>query len=257
MASTPELIQFQYSHFNEKARWALDFKAVPHRRTNLLPGPHAFTTLRATGRTEVPILRLDGITQAGSAAIIDLLETRYPDAPLYPRDAGQRERALEVQGYFDDTVGVLVRRALFANLLSEGAYVCDTFADGRSSWVKRVYRSCFPLVGPAMKRGMGIAGPDSIEHAMAGTREALDFVAKHASDGNPLVGDAFSVADLAAASLLAPAVMPIDSPMRLPSPLPAVLTEWLERWADHPGAEWVRAQYREHRRAGAAEILPA
>jgi glutathione S-transferase len=38
--STPELLQFPYSNFNEKARWAFDWKGVPHRRTNLLPGPH-------------------------------------------------------------------------------------------------------------------------------------------------------------------------------------------------------------------------
>jgi hypothetical protein len=28
----PILVQFRFSHFNEKARWALDYKGVPHRR---------------------------------------------------------------------------------------------------------------------------------------------------------------------------------------------------------------------------------
>ena len=32
-----ELLQFPYSHFNEKARWALDFKGLRHVRTSLLP----------------------------------------------------------------------------------------------------------------------------------------------------------------------------------------------------------------------------
>jgi hypothetical protein len=35
---TPVLFQFTYSHFNEKARWALDLKHVPHVRHSLLPG---------------------------------------------------------------------------------------------------------------------------------------------------------------------------------------------------------------------------
>jgi hypothetical protein len=35
-----ELIQFRYSPYNEKVRWALDFKRVPHVRRSLLPGPH-------------------------------------------------------------------------------------------------------------------------------------------------------------------------------------------------------------------------
>lgn len=32
---------FPASHYNEKARWALDLKAVPHDRVSLLPGPPA------------------------------------------------------------------------------------------------------------------------------------------------------------------------------------------------------------------------
>ena len=38
-----ELYQFNFSTFNEKARWALDYKHVPHRKTTLLPGPHIRT----------------------------------------------------------------------------------------------------------------------------------------------------------------------------------------------------------------------
>jgi glutathione S-transferase len=35
-----ELHQFPSSHFNEKARWALDYKGLEHSRLNYLPGPH-------------------------------------------------------------------------------------------------------------------------------------------------------------------------------------------------------------------------
>ena len=34
------LHQFRYSHFNEKVRWALDFKGIAHERVSELPGPH-------------------------------------------------------------------------------------------------------------------------------------------------------------------------------------------------------------------------
>ena len=33
------LHQFPFSHFNERARWGLDWKRVAHRRQNHLPGP--------------------------------------------------------------------------------------------------------------------------------------------------------------------------------------------------------------------------
>ena len=57
-----ELIQFPYSHYNEKVRWALDHKRVPHRRRNLLPGPHAFLVKRLSSQTQVPLLRLGDLT---------------------------------------------------------------------------------------------------------------------------------------------------------------------------------------------------
>ena len=34
----PVLWHFTFSHFAEKARWALDFKGVPHVRRALVPG---------------------------------------------------------------------------------------------------------------------------------------------------------------------------------------------------------------------------
>ena len=45
----PVLWQFKYSHYNEKARWALDFKRIPHRRRSLLPGLHIPPILWMTG----------------------------------------------------------------------------------------------------------------------------------------------------------------------------------------------------------------
>ena len=86
----PVLWQFTYSHFNEKARWALDFKQVPHVRRSLLPGPHGVRIRRMTGQTAVPVLELDGRMIHDSTRIIAALEEAYPDPPLYPRDEAER-----------------------------------------------------------------------------------------------------------------------------------------------------------------------
>jgi glutathione S-transferase len=51
-----ELLQFRHSPYNEKVRWALDLKRVPHTRRSLLPGPHVATVRRLTGRTHTPVL---------------------------------------------------------------------------------------------------------------------------------------------------------------------------------------------------------
>lgn len=247
------LLQFPYSHFNEKARWAFDFKRVPHRRKSLLPGPHAPFVQRLTGQTAVPIVREGEDLIVGSGAIIDMLEKRYPDPPLYPADAAARRRALEIQQWFDDDVGPCVRRALFSVLLGEPDYVCSMFTEERSGLTRIFYRSTFPLAKGMMKKGMGITGPVAVEEAYKKTAEALDFVAAESAHTGYLAGGAFSVADLAAAALLGPAVAPPDTPMDLPKPRPEALEQWLERWAAHPGAAWVTSVYRRHRPASAEQ----
>jgi glutathione S-transferase len=83
--------------------------------------------------------------------------------------------------------------------------------------------------------------------AFEATEAALALVAKRSRETGYLVGDAFSIADLCAAALLAPSANPGDSPMEQPLPRPAKLASWLMRWNDHPGVAWVREMYRAHR----------
>jgi glutathione S-transferase len=239
-----ELLQFPYSHYNEKVRWALDHKRLPHVRTSYLPGPHAMTMLRLTRQTQTPVLRLEGAVIHGSARIIDELEQRFPDHPLYPSNPADRKKALEVQLWFDEDVGPKVRRGVFAALLQEPDYVCGMFSENRSDFVRSLYRRLFPLTRTIMKKSMGIAGSASVEEAYEGTHRGFEMVASNAGEGGYLVGGQFTIADLTAASLLAPAVMPADSPMALPEPKPQRLREWLARWSDHTGAAWVRERYR-------------
>src|SRR5207244_470877 len=117
LVGRPVLWQFTYSHFNEKARWALDFKGVPHVRRSLLPGPHAVKIRRMTGQSAVPVLELDGRAIHDSSRIIAALEEAYPDPPLYPRDQADRRRAIELEDFLDDELGPHIRRYAFYLLL--------------------------------------------------------------------------------------------------------------------------------------------
>lgn len=242
-----ELLQFLYSHYNEKVRWALDYKGLPHSRISYLPGPHAFTMLRLTRQTQTPVMRIDGTIVHGSARIIDELEKRFPEHPLYPADPDERKRALELASWFDEEIGPKVRRGVFMALLQEPDYVCGMFSEDRTPLVRSMYRRMFPLTRAVMKTSMGIAGAASIEDAYEWTRRGFDRVAAEAGENGYLVGSHFTVADLTAASLLAPAVMPPDSPMALPDPKPQRLRDWLARWSEHPGAKWVVERFQNDR----------
>src|SRR5207247_715861 len=84
--NTPLLWHIPLSHYNEKVRWALDYKGIAHRRQVLGPD-YLIRAWRATGQGKLPILFLEGRAIADSTRIIAALEERYPEPPLYPRDA--------------------------------------------------------------------------------------------------------------------------------------------------------------------------
>ena len=130
---------------------------------------------------------------------------------------------------------------------SEPDQLCRTFSEGKPAWSSALYRAAFPLTRPLIARANGVVDPANVERAFARSEAALELVAREAGPDGQLVGEAFSLADLVCAALLAPLVS-LDHPdMRTPSPCPASLAAFHARFAAHPGVAWVRAQYRLHR----------
>jgi glutathione S-transferase len=248
-----ELLQFRFSHYNEKARWALDYKGIAHSRRSLLPGLHILPVLRASRQRQVPVLRDGGEVIPGSAAIADYLERRQPAPPLYPADPAERARALEIQRWFDEEIGPIVRVAFFVEVLPDGRYAPSLFTGGTGALGRAAYGAMFPGIRAVMRRDMRLTAERAAD-GLARGREAFDFVVQHAGPSGYLVGNRFTIADLAAAALLSPAVLPDEFPYLPPRPYGAALTSWLARWADHPGAAWVREMYRRHRGTSAETI---
>jgi glutathione S-transferase len=239
-----ELFQFAGSHFNEKARWGLDWKGVAHERISLMPGPHMRTVKKLTGGTETPVLREDGQVIGGSTAILEHLEQRVPEPPLFPADPAQRERAMTIVRRFDDEVGPAVRLAKFFEVM-EAEYALGTFCRDQSTLARAAYRAAFPMISRIMMSSMKINAQNA-ERAREVTREAFDFVAKEPASSGYLVGDGFTIADLTCAALLMPAVT-VDAWGGPEDATTEKSRAWLARWADHPGAEWVRETYRRNR----------
>ena len=244
--TTPELFQFRISHFNEKARWALDYKGIEHVRHSLLPGPHKITMKKVSGQEQVPVLRVDGRVIAGSNAIIDYVEARRPEPPLYPRDPELKRRALELQAKFDAEVGPAIRLAMFHDLLADSRYFTSLLTGGQPLVARVGYRAIFPLVRVLMGRQMQITA-ENAERARVVVRDAYDFVAKESAATGYLVGDRFSVADLTAAALLAPGVELDPSPFGNEKPFAPVLRAWWSRWQADPGVRWVKTIFARHR----------
>lgn len=243
--SLMEIWQFRMSMYPEKVRWALDHKGIPHIRHSLLPGPHAAQMLPRFGQKEMPVMLHADTTLKSSAAIIDYIEQHFPQQPLYPADPALRQQALALQAWFDE-LGPYVRRAFFYEFLAETDYATSLFTTGYPAWARQLYRTAFPLTRSIMQLDMHIS-KGSAEEGLQRTREALDFVAMQCTPEGYLVGDQFSIADLAAATLLFCLVLPEQYPLAFPQPYPASLKNWLAQWQNYPGTAWVREIYRKHR----------
>jgi glutathione S-transferase len=143
--TAPILWQYNFSNFNEKARWALDFKGIPHVRRSLLPaGPRAMLfSLRGT----LPVLDLDGKRIVDSTRIIEALERRYPEPALYPQDEAGRRKALELEDFFDEQAGHELRRAIFYELRDNPDYVSALLTTERGPTARRLFRAFLSLPG--------------------------------------------------------------------------------------------------------------
>lgn len=254
MDATADLLtlhQFQASHYNEKIRWALAFKGLAHERISYLPGPHARTIRRLSGGpTTTPLLQHAGGFVSGSAAIIDFLEQQHPDPALYPADPELRAQALALQARWDEQVGPAVRTVVFSVFVDEPGYLCATFARGKPALKRAGYRALLPLAIPLIRKVNGVY-PDTIEQSLQQVDETLKELAGAVERSPYLIGDTFSVADLTAASLLAPLANPDHPDMKRIEPIPPRLTHLLARWDKHPALTWVRHLYARHRAASA------
>src|SRR3954462_15319686 len=99
---TPVLWHLEISHYNEKARWALDYKGIPHVRRAVTPGLQELTARRLRAGRTVPVLEMNGRAIGDSTKIIEQIERWWPEPPLYPADPDERTRALDLEDYFDE-----------------------------------------------------------------------------------------------------------------------------------------------------------
>jgi glutathione S-transferase len=247
----PVLWQLRLSHFNEKGRWALDYKRVPHRRRSLAPGPHTLRSKRLGGRGTTPVLVMDGEVIGDTTEIVAALERRNPDPPLYPETETERQAALQLEEHFDEELGPGLRSAVFAAILPHRRVTVTALTQGLGAAHRIVDNAAYPLVSRMIRRALK-ADDATARRGREQTAAAMELIEAEL-DGDYLVGDKFSVADLTAAALLSPLV----SPPQFAYQWPAWPDEW-ERFrrslADRRAYRWVQEMYARHRGVSAAVI---
>lgn len=250
-AEKPTLWHIPISHYSEKARWALEHKGIDHVRRAPLPGSHIPIALWMTKGEQMtfPILQVDGRTIGDSTAIIAALEAIRPEPALYPVDAEERARAIELEEYFDEQLGPHTRFLAFHELINEP----EMFTDVASRVVPGRLGQMKPLVGAYARVFTSIRWGARDKDAAVTAREkivaAMDRLESEleAGEGEYLVGEGFTVADLTAASLFYPLVAPAEGPTPPDTPRPAAFERFRESLHDRRGFRWVEEIYRRHR----------
>jgi glutathione S-transferase len=250
--SAPDLIlwHLEVSHYSEKARWAFDFKRVPHRRRAPLPGSHITLAYLLTrgAQTTLPILQVDGRAIGDSTAVIGALEERFPEPPLYPAGEEERRRALELEDFFDEELGPHIRLLLFHELARDP----ERFAAGMERTAPgRLAKS--PRAAAAYARALtgirwGVHDEEAAGLARAKILVAFDRLEEELGSDDHMIGGRFSVADLTAAALFNPLVLPEGGPMPSDEPPPRGLEQFRAGVEGRRGFAWVRETYERHRR---------
>ncbi|MGN6276819.1 MAG: glutathione S-transferase family protein [Solirubrobacterales bacterium] len=239
------------SHYSEKVRWALEHKGVDHIRRTPLPGTHIPIALAMTRGEQMtfPVMTIDGRTIGDSTAIIAALEARYPEPPLYPIDAEQRARALELEDYFDEQLGPYTRFLVFHELINEPELFADVAAEAVPGPLGKVKPAvgAYARVYTSLRWGANSsADAERARSAIVAAMDRLDAELER-GDGEFLVGERLSVADITAASLFYPLVAPPEGPVPPDLPRPAAFDRFRETLQDRPGFRWVADTFRRHR----------
>jgi glutathione S-transferase len=247
-ATRTTLWHITISHYSEKARWALDYKSIAYRSRALVPGAHIPAVLWLTrGRHyTVPLLDLGSRRIADSTAIIAALEQRHPEPALYPRALAQRSRALALEEWFDEELGPAIRRFVFHELGRDR----ERFAELGTKAAPRAFRLMGPAGAPYASTMTGLRyrarSDDASEASRLRVVAAIDRLDAELGDSDYLVGDRFSVADLTAAALLYPLVLPPEAYVAIES-MPAPVEQLRAQLRERRGYRWVQEMFRRHR----------
>ena len=208
------------------------------------------------GTSTLPVIDIDGTRIGDSTRIIEQLELRWPDPPLYPEDPAERRRALELEDFFDEHCAHELRRVMFDQALQHPELMAEATGTDRRRGGS-IVNMLYPVVNRAVRFKYGIS-PESAAEARVVVEAAMDRLEAELGPSGYLVGDSFSVADLTAAAILSPLVRPPEFPYHQvdPSKDPPELRSWYEPLTERPAWKYVLDMYARHR-GTSAEVAAA
>ncbi len=144
----------------------------------------------------------------------------------------------------------LISAAPCTRSCSNARIVQPLFTRGQPPVARGLFRAGFPILIRAMRRLRRSTRRRRRKPRRDGRGQ--DRLEAELQPNGYLVGESFSVADLTAASLFYPAVLPPEFPYPLVAEVPEPGREFIAGLAERPGGRWVADMYARHRVAAGA-----
>lgn len=212
-----KLFTIRFSHFNEKARWALDRFGVPFDEEGYLPGLHVFGVLKLAprhgfGRADrlsspfgTPVMITpEGECIRDSAKIARYVSDRWapPGEGLYPTS-----EVAELEERFSHDLGGHTRRFGYFHAFQDEAGVARIAEANVGPTQARIFKVLSPLIQRGISKSLRVNATDAAR-SLAKLSATMAEVGERIAGRRYLVGDRFTAADLAFACMASPILLP-------------------------------------------------
>jgi glutathione S-transferase len=233
------MVSLPVSPYVELARWTLERLGVPYTEDTHAPVFHLIAAYRHGGTGVVPVLDIGERTLIDARQVVE----HYVPELLPP----------EARPVFDecfDVLGVAVRAWAYAYMLPRREATVKAWSNRAPKLEQRLVPILFPVLASAVRSNLKLH-TGSVPEQRAIMDASLARLESHlANESGYLVGDTLTAADMALASLIAPAVLPPEYPGPLPTfdELPEPMRAEVEEFRAHPAGRFALRLYREERR---------
>jgi glutathione S-transferase len=205
------LVTLAFSHYNEKARWALDHCGIDYER-RYMPGFSQLAVMAATrgrggaadavsSRYSTPLLvTRDGKILSDSTEIAQWASDQA-GGKLFPTP-----ETLEVVDALGRELGPHTRLVAYFHVLGNERAVRALAENNVSRRQALAFRALAPVGTRLIRRGLGVTRERS-ERSLAKVRAQVKQIGERLERGPYLVGDRFTAADLTFAALMAPVLL--------------------------------------------------
>ena len=241
------LLEFPHSHYCEKARWALDHKAIRFTPIPLMPGIHIITLRRYVTGSSVPVLLHNERAIQGSGEIINYLDNQSSSYPLTPASEELKHECLRLEASADQQLGENIRRILYHRLLAYPDFIRYCFTHPMPGYKQWLFRFGYPFLRYKIQHTY-VKSAAAVALAYKEFDLAMQTLEKQLHGRQYLVGDAFSRTDITVASMLAFIGMPPQHPFPWIDIPDTEIRNFYTRYQQHPVIIWANSMYQLHRK---------